>query len=173
LAQARDHFARGSKEYNRLNGVLNAYGEENSANGVVVGFGALSGTAAGHTTPSGEGEYQVTFDPSKMSGVDKLAIDAGHEGTHVADLDTIGSSPTTTMTGFNLEYRGYQTSSYVAQGLGMGTLTYTGGAELWNPSWKAADIQTLRDKGATNVVLGTYKDADYQETKPHDPWPKY
>jgi RHS repeat-associated protein len=171
LTQARDSFKSGSAEYNRINASITAYGTEGDHNGVNVGFGSLPGNAAGNTAPLGDGHsFNVTFDMSKIGGnTTSLAIDAGHEGTHVSDFerpaDQLGG-----MSLFQIEYRGYQTSSYVGQGLGVNSLSFPGGV-LWNKSWAAVDIQTLRDKGATQQVLHAFPDADHKETQPHDPFP--
>jgi hypothetical protein len=52
-----------------------------------------------------------------------MAINAAHEGTHVADVsDPTYANPATTLSAFSLEYRGYQTSAYAAQALGFSPL---------------------------------------------------
>jgi hypothetical protein len=187
LKQARDSYDKKSTEYARLNAALNAYGKENEKNGVSVGFGDLSGSAAGRTTPGGDlTSFSVTFDPSKWSsGADAsklLASDVGHEGTHISDLRQAFAGGSA-LSDFSLEYRGYETSAFVFQGLftpglsanqGMvmggvtsKTLSY-GGSIIWNTSWGAADKAAIqsRDVGITNAVKSVYGHA---ETIPHNP----
>ncbi len=179
LEKARDSFKKGSKEYNRLDAALKSYGTENVHNGVYVAFGELSGDDAGLTTPQKQNtEYLVTFDMAKIDSGNEFAEATGHEGTHVSDFS---SALYTTGAGgynlFNMEYRGYQTTSWVAQGVGDSTRMLNG-FEIWNPSWAAADRGKMRDFGITGF-LGA-KDAEvfkrtnqhvYTETQFHDPWP--
>ena len=170
LQKARDSYTKGSKEYNRLNASLSAYGTENDGNNVKVGFGALAGSAAAETTPSadthGNLSFNVTFDPSKVGNA--APVDVGHEGTHISDEQNPWYAGAGTLEPFQLEYRGYQTSSWVAEGLGAGTLT-TGPAKnvIWNASWGAVDREVMRDRGITNQV----EDKDHPETQFHNPWP--
>jgi hypothetical protein len=80
---------------------------------------------------------------------------------------------------FQLEYRGYMTSSAAAHAFGVGSLTMIkkDGTthQIWNSSWLSADKATLtskgqvaRDKGITDQVM----DKDHPDTNPqhHDPW---
>jgi len=168
LQKARDSFKAGSKEYNRLNAALNAYGKENVANGVTVEFGAVKGSGAAETIPANNNTaWTVRFDTGKISGVTDWAVDAGHEGTHVDDFrmpmsDFMKQSP------FSMEYRSYDTSAWTAQGLGAGSLSFSGNV-IWNSSWAAVDRQTLRDKAITKEVVDHYP--DHPETQPHNPLP--
>ncbi|MCL4797462.1 MAG: RHS repeat-associated core domain-containing protein [Bryobacteraceae bacterium] len=188
LKMARDSFGKKSREYKRLDAALEAYGKEGKKNGVSVGFGDLGDTAAGRTTPAGDlKSFSVMFDPAKMSKNDTakwLAIDSGHEGTHVDDLRQIFSGAVEQLSPFSVEYRGYESSAFVFQGLFtpspfanqgtvMGgvtsrTLGY-GGNIIWNTSWGAADKNALqwRDAAITNTVIQRY---GHPETTPHNPW---
>jgi RHS repeat-associated protein len=169
LKDARDSYKKGSKEYNRLDASLKAYGTENDGNNVTVGFGALPGSTAARATLSADEQgnlsFNVTFDPSKVGNA--APVDIGHEGTHVSDIDNPWYAGAGTLEPFQLEYRGYQTSSWVAQGLGVPTMTTAEGNVLWNPSWSAADREVMRDYGITNQV----EDKDHPETQFHNPWP--
>ncbi len=187
LKTARDSYDKKSREYKRLDASLKSYGKEGDRNGVSVGFGDLGGTAAGRTTPGGDlKSFSVMFDPAKMSATDTskwLSIDAGHEGTHVDDLKQVFGGASA-LSDFSVEYRGYESSAFVFQGLftpsplanqGMvmggvtsRTLGY-GGNIIWNTSWGAADKAALqsRDTGITNTVKGLY---GHTETTPHNPW---
>ncbi|HVP48538.1 MAG TPA: RHS repeat-associated core domain-containing protein [Bryobacteraceae bacterium] len=185
LKQARDSYDKKSTEYKRLDAALAAYGKENVANGVTVGFGALDKGAAGRTTPSaGLASFSVMFDPAKMGGAKDFAVDVGHEGTHVDDFTQIRGGASA-LSDFSVEYRGYETSAFVFQGLYtpsisasssgtvMGgvqsrTLGY-GGNIIWNTSWAVNDAATLqsRDTAITKQVTEHY---GHPETKPHNPW---
>ncbi len=157
-----------------LQGALGAIGTENDGNNVGVQFGALSGNTAGNTAlsvdSSGKFNFTVTFDPSKNQGMFNQAINAAHEGQHVEDIsDPRYAANSTTLSPFQLEYRGYQTSSYAGQALGVNSLSY-GKDVLWNNSWRAVDTQTLRDKGITQHVTGIPGHPEPQSPTPHDPW---
>lgn len=162
-------------EKQRLEASLKALGTEGDNNNVNVKFGALSGSAAGNTETvadkTGGLSFNVTFDPSKISGgTNSWAIDAAHEGTHVSDIsDPRYANDATTLSDFSLEYRGYQTSAWAAQALGVSPLGYDGGRNvIWNSGWAAADRQTLMDHGITNHVTSI---PNHPETTPHNPWP--
>ena len=166
-------------EKQRLEASLQALGTENDNNNVNVKFSALSGGAAGNTDPvyddkTGGLSFNVTFDPSKISGgTNDWAIDAAHEGTHVSDIsDPRFANPATTLDPFQQEYRGYQTSAWAAQALGVSSLAYEGGRNvIWNSGWAAVDRQTLMDKGITQHVTGIPGHPEPQPPIPHNPWP--
>ncbi len=187
LKTARDSFDKKSREYKRLDAALKAYGKEGEKNGVSVGFGALDNDAAARTTPSADNTaFSVVFDPAKMSATDRskmLAVDVGHEGTHVDDFRQMAAGASL-LSGFAQEYRGYETSAFVFQGLFTppltanqgnimgGTVSRTlgyAGFTIWNTSWAAADKATLqsRDTAITNAVKARYP---HEETQPHNPW---
>jgi hypothetical protein len=76
------------------------------------------------------------------------------------------------LSGFSLEFRGYQTSAFVFQSVfpppGSGQGTTLGGTPLnkldygygviWNQAWKAADEGNIRSRDAaiTNTILNLY-----------------
>lgn len=168
-----------SDEKTRLEHALRALGTENDKNNVNVKFESLPAGTAGKTDPtfdrntSSYSSFTVTFDPSQITGGTNFwGIDAAHEGTHVGDFqDPLGRSqnPATAMDPFQYEYRGYETSAWAAQALGVSPLAYDGGANvIWNSSWAAADRQTLMDKGITSHVTGI---PGHPENPIHDPWP--
>jgi RHS repeat-associated protein len=187
LKMSRDSFDKKSNEYKRIDAALKMYGKEGEK-GVSVGFGALAGAAEGETTPQlGKLSFSVTLDPSKWgSGADAtklLASTVGHEGTHVSDMWQVFAG-NGSLSDFSLEYRAYQTSAFVFQGLftpatsassgasfggvAARTLSY-GGSLIWNTSWSAADKAAIqsRDTGITNAVKSIY---GHTETTPHNPW---
>ena len=169
-----DNMADGP-EKRRLESALSALGTENDGNNVNVKFGPNSGGAAGDTKTvvddvTGSLSFNVTLDPNKITGnTNYWGIDAAHEGTHVADIsDPRYANSNTTLTDFSLEYRGYQTSAWAAQALGVSPLAYDRGANvIWNSSWSGVDQQTLMDKGVTQHVTGI---PGHPETTPHNPW---
>jgi len=121
----------------------------------------------------GQPAFDVKFDMSKVGNSDTngMAINAAHEGTHVGDYqDPLGRSqnPATAMDGFQYEYRGYQTSAWAAQALGVSPYA-PGGNVIWNSSWAAADRQTLMSRGITSEVTGP--PYNHPENPIHDPWP--
>lgn len=105
-------------EKQRLQAALGAVGTENDGNNVNVNFGPTQGGGAAETQQNyNEGtssfSYNVTFDPKQIKGgTNDWAIDAAHEGTHVADeSDPRFANSSTTLSPFSLEYRSYQTSA--------------------------------------------------------------
>ncbi len=158
----------------RVQAALKAFGTQGDNNGVNVSFGPTRAGGAGETDPvyNGEGAketYNVTLDPNQISSRNDYAIDAAHEGTHLDDLNTMLANPSgTVLSPFSYEYRGYETSAWAAQALGEPNLSFAGNM-IWNESWKAADRQTLMDRGITNVVEGP--PYSFTATVPHNPWP--
>jgi RHS repeat-associated protein len=177
LQKAVDKMKDGAEKA-RLRASLKALGTSGDENNVYVSFTALSGTTAGTTestqnhqsNDTGMQNFNVTLDPSKNSDTSTMAINAAHEGTHVSDFET-EQNPLfmgTVLMPFQLEYRGYQTSSYAAEALGEPSwATDNGRNVIWNSSWAAADRATQRDTGITNHVV----DKDHPEVQPHNPWP--
>ena len=169
LEKARDSYKKGSKEYNRLDAALKAYGREGEKNGVSVAFGKLEGDAAAdlqtRADDQGKLSFTVTFDMSKISGSNEFGVATGHEGTHISDsLQPFRNS----LSDFSFEYRAYQTSSWTAQGLGMPSYTLKGGYEIWNSSWGKVDRQTKPDREITRFLI---EKRNFTETTPHNPIP--
>ncbi|HXM09215.1 MAG TPA: RHS repeat-associated core domain-containing protein, partial [Terriglobales bacterium] len=168
-----------SDQKTRLENALGAMGTENDHNKVNVSFGAIAGTGAATTdahfdsATNSYGSFDVKFDMSKASNSDTngMAINGAHEGTHVGDYqDPFGRSqnPATAMDGFQYEFRGYETSAWAAQALGVSPLS-VGNNVIWNSTWAAADRQTLMDRHITGIVTGA--PYNYPENPIHDPWP--
>jgi RHS repeat-associated protein len=161
----------------RLENALKAFGTEGDHNGVNVSFGATGDGAAGQTNPVTDQQNHTTFnvilDPSKLGSTNEYGIDAAHEGTHIDDMQNgLGNPNLPTLSFFSLEYRGYETSAWAAQALGVDNLSVNGNL-IWNSSWKAADRAILQDRGITKTVTGLDKPGhtEHQETNPHNPWP--
>ncbi len=96
-----------------------------------------------------------------------MAINAGHEGTHVMDnLDP--RSTTSPLPNFSVEYRGYETSAWVAQGLGLSSLT-AGGYTIYRSG------QGFSDAVTSDLIMDVYPRMhpgdSYLDPLPyHDPW---
>jgi hypothetical protein len=162
LKMARDSFGKKSLEYQRLDEALKAYGKEGDG-GVGIGFSALDGNTAARIDGNA-----VIFDPAKFKSNDTakwLAVESGHEGTHISDNRAVAGGADR-LSPFSLEFRGYQTSAFVFQGLftppargagmsfgGVSGLELKYGSRIiWNTSWGAADAATLRDRAIPNVI---------------------
>jgi RHS repeat-associated protein len=185
LGTARDAYAKGSTEYNRIDAAIRAYGEKGDPR-VKIAFGALGESAEGRAVPENNlSSFSVLFDPKKIrGGVQDWAITIGHEGTHVGDF-SLPMGELSLLSPFSLEYRGYQTSGFVFAGFHMPSLSASSGVSfggektyqlnfgngahrvtIWNTGWAEADRATLRDKGITQQVINAY---GHPETKPHNP----
>ncbi len=162
IKAARNSFGKGSEERARLDAVLKTYGKAGDDNGVTVTTGDLRGLGAAATVGSA-----VTFDMSKNPNETIMAINAGHEGTHVMDnLDP--RSSTAPLPDFSFEYRGYETSAWVAQGLGLSGLS-AGGYTIFTSG------RGFNDAGTSNLIMGTYPRLNpgkiFVDPLPyHDPW---
>jgi len=166
----------------RLEASLNVLGTQGDNNGVNVNFGSLDPGVAGQTNLDMSSNslqinsINITLDPSKINSSNDYAIAFAHEGTHAEDFLTMGLSASSAfsvpdLSSFSTEYRGYQTSAWAAQALGVSPLQYNdsnGMNVIWNSSWKAADRQVLMDRGITNHVSSI---PGHPETTPHNPWP--
>jgi RHS repeat-associated protein len=173
LQQKADGMKDGA-EKDRLESALKAFGTADDDNNVFVSAGSLSGSAAAETVPTGNPDtgqvnFNVTFDTSKVTSSTLAGIDGAHEGTHIADIsDPRYNNPNTTLTPFQLEYRGYQTSSWAADALGLPSLSF-GGREIWNRSWGVVDskltqyLTDMKDKNGKQ----NHPDTDPQH---HNPW---
>jgi RHS repeat-associated protein len=178
LKASRDSYDKKSNEYKVLNAALSAYGKANVDNGVHVGFGptknggpadtkvGLSADTKGNkiTTadnPAGQ-DINVTIDPSKNGNTTDEAINAAHEGTHVAEGSAlVGALPTNlvgpdaqgvldgalNLTKYQTETDAYMASSFAAEGLNVSSYAVGNGHMIWNASWAAADVQTMRSAG--------------------------
>ena len=172
--QKRVDKMKAGSEKRRLEVALKAMGTENDKNNVNVIFGA-AGSGAGQTdtlvdAKTGALTFNVTLDPTKIGDRTDYAINAAHEGTHVADIsDPRFNDPATTLSPFAWEYRAYQTSAWAASALGLSSLLYGGGEyQIWNSSWATVD-----DKVLTRFITDSYKDTrgqPYKEATPHNPW---
>jgi hypothetical protein len=181
---ARDSYKKGSDGYKTLNSALNAYGTAGVDNGVHVGFGATGDGSPAATTvglnvdahgnkvttadnPTGQ-NINVTIDPSKNGSTNIEAVNAGHEGMHVAEGSAlVGALPMNllgvdaqgvlngplNLTKWQAETGAYWATSYVAQKLfPQQSFSVGNGHELWNPSWAAVDVNCNVEKGISQEL---------------------
>ncbi|HEV2348346.1 MAG TPA: RHS repeat-associated core domain-containing protein, partial [Terriglobia bacterium] len=151
LQQARDYFKKGSTEYKRIDRVLSSYGEEGKG-GPGIAFGHVD-NFAGQFNPR---TSTITFDTQRIGGdARNFAVLSGHEGEHYADRG-LPLNP------FQREYRGYQISSWAAQGVGFPSYSTEpntgewpeGRGTLWHQTWSPENRQMFFTLG----VLQTWKD---------------
>ena len=166
----------------RLQSVLDFYGNQGERNSVTVGFDSVNDpnepAAVATTFENRDGTIDITFDTSKFAGENVLSFGgiAAHEGTHGMDVrrPTAGSG----LTRFQREYRADTSRSLFTEGYFFFVTAGEGGAmnnrlsgTLWNSSWALQDEQTMRDHAVTEFTLS--RGSRYQETVPpvpHDPW---
>jgi len=156
VAQARDSYDAKSKEYKRLDAIIQGYGQEGKG-GPAVAFGAAAGSFGGNFNPR---TNTVTLDLQKLSTASGaavgsnqfgslLATETAHEGEHYVDTSLgLHSSQS--------EYRAYQASAWTAQGEGMPNLANGQGGRgvIWSSGWDPA----MRDISFTTGFLETWKD---------------
>ncbi|MFV0388158.1 MAG: RHS repeat domain-containing protein [Pyrinomonadaceae bacterium] len=145
---------------------VDSYGNENEANGVVVGIRLNS---KGEPISSGpraitrlNGDDTVTVDFRIDGKSDRLTTTIAHEGRHVADdLAWVNAGhPTggdTDLNHYFREQRGWSVSSYVGQGLNLKSVSAGSdnsgkSYEVWSRGWKAAEIETKRAVGISNIL---------------------
>lgn len=140
---------------------VSSYGYEGKANGVVVGTGQVTKGAEAETTVgqdasgatkffSTDQNWKVTANVRVTFGGTITIDDVGHEGSHVADRQTLAaaiekffSSPnpdpnaridqfSENVTKYETEFRAYQVTSALDQARGVET-------NVWNRGWSEAD----------------------------------
>jgi hypothetical protein len=148
------------------------YGQEGQG-GPTVGF--IKGDQ-GRATPISKNAQITAVKIDLPSGQIDPSI-VGHEGTHGADLMD-GSHKK--MSRFQMEYRAYQTASYILQAQCVGYFACVGGAsarfdnaggmisagQLWNSAWGDVDLAVLqiqRDGGIRGYLAS---DPAYSQLKP-------
>jgi RHS repeat-associated protein len=175
LVKSAGSFQAGSKERIALDRVLSCLGKEGQKNGVVLAFASLPGSRGAQYE---QGSNKITFDLPKL---DKLFVDPrastlgynreaelegelAHEGTHGADrkagfvdFQIPVNGPINWTTLENSEIRAYSNQSYVNEATGTRSII-----QLWNPSWTAADAETLRSKAVDEAVRQSIDDMKAQ-----------
>jgi RHS repeat-associated protein len=126
----KDKYGADSKKYKDAQRTIGAYGAADAKNGVTINVGE---TARGASTavavaigprtadnPTGQ-NINVTFNPGTLSGDNVQPILAAHEGSHVADGSAwvaSGFSAALNPTNYATEFRAYQVTAGVGEGLG-------------------------------------------------------
>ncbi len=168
LEKARDALEnssldRKSAEYKRLNAALQAYGDYDEENGVIVDFKKSEdfkkSNFAAVTDWNKKGDITVFFDPVKFQNQshDGRAILVAHEGSHVSDISTLFGKGIQ-LTEYILEKRGYEVSSFAAEALGLPNWE-VGGSIIWNAEWRSLDFNTLiknRTAGINKFLKSEY-----------------
>jgi RHS repeat-associated protein len=156
-----------------------AWGTENDGNNVSVGWSNQAGSAARVMLLKNSDYIGASFNYN-LTG-NELAVTVAHEGRHVADANTwlIGhfTSGAFDMNHYFREMRAWNVSGVIAEALGMKHYAPKGGGpeyQVWNSGWKAADIQTLRSTGISNILKNLYGSSPtdtntYSSEHPHRP----
>jgi len=162
-----------SKEYKKAAASLNSYGEDETGkkknNGVIVTFDLQESggkTFANFDKKTGklQGNITVSFNSQDFSSDSGQSLVA-HEGSHVNDKQTVGMRDE-----YDAEMDAYTVQSLFVEAqfpnerkVLRTTTTSPSGREIhteydiWNPSWKEADKQTLRSN-AIKEYLAVPKD---------------
>jgi len=173
----RGALAAGTKINNAgVQAAIAAYGTEGKANGVAVAMGKLSGNTAAQVGPgnppmlsSADGQSVtanmiVTFDFSKVSDANDLAVNAAHEGQHMVDrqifaVSALGANAfdgPLNLTTYQTEVNAYTTGAAAFRALNPNSGYAVGGQLLWNPGWAAVDRQALDKMLAVPKPKGSY-----------------
>ena len=174
VTEARDKFDKGSDEYVLLDSVLTAYGTADVDNGVTVAFvnmeyevGAITAVDGFKpvtvTNPSGQAT-KVTMNSKYIGYEGGNMFTVAHEGVHVAHgtaaLNAVASgSERFSLTGYERETMAFKVQSLIGQAFNRSTVAMAG-VEIWNSSWKEADIKELRSNGIREILndpSGLYK----------------
>jgi RHS repeat-associated protein len=135
VQKADSNLKEGSKERGRLDAVLKFYGSENDGKGPSVQFADLSKDGAVGETQTVNGKTTITFDTKALGNFGEAGKgeEVAHEGTHGMDDHTNrGPVANPFWNFFDLEYRAYQSESYVDRGLGVRTES-DGDRPVWAP----------------------------------------
>lgn len=180
LKTAKSRYKLGSKQYNRIQAVLDVLGAK-GAKGVVIRFDtkasdgqALENNVGARATPnlSITGKkistnFEITFNPnSKLGSASELA----HEGQHLVDFKAalshakIGANGLINITAqydlsrYDREDRGYETGQFVSRALDQDdvrTSAIMRGEEipLYKSAWAESDKQTLMNNNRERYLL--------------------
>ncbi|MEO8127334.1 MAG: RHS repeat-associated core domain-containing protein, partial [Bryobacteraceae bacterium] len=139
-----------------LHGAATAIGKENVDNGVTIGMGAVTPGAVAQVSTTlplsidanGNPELDLTVTPGSKGN--SLFINLAHEGTHVADAQSVAwGAPT--MTHMDTEMHAYGASVAAAQRLGWPSAG-AGGNVFWSSSWSKVDQQTRPPQEIRNFL---------------------
>ena len=139
-----------------LHAAAGAIGKENVDNGVTIGMGAVTPGAAAQVSTTlpltidanGNPELDLTVLPGAKG--DSLFLNLAHEGTHVADAQSVARGAPT-MTHMDTEMHAYGASVAAAQRLGWPSAG-AGGSVFWSSSWSKVDQQTRPPQEIRNFL---------------------
>ncbi len=160
--QAANNLEEGSKERQKLEAILDKYGDEGEKNKVSIAFGPAGGYPAEQSTNFLTRSNKITFDMKMINSTldrnqkisplytptEGFAEMVTHEGSHMLDKFFFGN-PVNREGSYRTEFNAFTSQSYVPMGLN----SYSAYG-FWNPSSAAADKETLRSK----AVLKTTED---------------
>jgi RHS repeat-associated protein len=152
IKTAAGKLDEGSDERNKLQGVLDKYGDEGEKNKVFIKFGAAGGFPADESTSLFGGRSTITFDMKMINNMfntnESINPDykastgwgeiVAHEGAHMLDKFMFGN-PVNRNGALRTEVNAFDTQSFVPKALNLQSQW-----GLWNPGWKEADRETMR-----------------------------
>lgn len=179
LTMIGEKFGLDSSEYTEAKRALDSYGKEGVDNGVTVSVGTLKNTNANAETDVSRGIGQISTDnPNGQririrfspKGIKSEALEETvvHEGSHAADgSDWVYRSFRNAPTYYATEFRAFSAESGISQvrhpdvtvSIFLESVLISGKnpvlperVYLWNPSWKAADIATMRSANINKLL---------------------
>ncbi len=200
VTKARDSFKQGSKEYNKLNGVLKAYGNDPDAlakgakpdgPSIRLADKGPDGTPIGSDGAHAGAQFHdgrlvstsVTFNPSSVARGTVDAFIAAHEGTHLMDFQRMADSVKNgvagfTPTDFEAESNAVETEQMMAMGLqaNRSTLIASGdkddaGQPVYMEHYLYKTSWGAADEATLRNVRNVYLKAD-RNLSPENPGPK-
>ena len=156
------------------NGVTIKFGATSNGAAAHVRIAPKIDGATGHKATTGNNpigqDITVTIDPRQTTTSSDYVVNLGHEGSHVANgSDLVNSLPLNVnlgsldaalvaalngplnLTQYVTESQAYEVTSFIGQGLGVGSLT-VGKHEIWNSAWAEADRATKRSAGIDRIL---------------------
>jgi RHS repeat-associated protein len=152
-----------SNEMERLKFAVGALGTPNDGNGVTIQSSAVRGKRIFETEHYKTG-LSTIFLPTGIQGI-SFALGLVHEGQHVRDFTLWfgkgGKRSGKDLSEFQYEVRGFETEGIAAKARGLPRYPTAGNTVtdelLWDKSWAAVDVHTLRHNGAVFRVTRDYK----------------
>jgi RHS repeat-associated protein len=155
-------------ERSKLQTAIKAYGAEHEKNDVyIMGFN----TSTEFTTIQMLGKSFVFLGNPAGQHIMDQSLGMLHEGQHIVDYKSFLNGGAD-LTQFQFEVNGFVTEGIGAkaamksQGFYPRGGQYPANEQLWNPAWKPADIEKLRNSGAINRVASGYSDPTGQPITP-------
>jgi RHS repeat-associated protein len=171
LIKVGQKYGVDSKQYKEAERAIKVYGEENKDNGVTVSVGKLvNANASGETLVSNKVGPKTKLNPTgqrinikfSQQGINSKALEETvvHEGSHGADGSAwVAGGFKNSPTHYQTEFRAFMAESAISEVAHPNETVYMWlkGVHipgknpylpernyLWNPSWKAADVEKMR-----------------------------